>query len=148
MDNAYIRMKDIVCSKILPPIFKPGSAGSLAKLQPHLGQAIMVTRLESGQFDNYIQNIEHIYLAFMNHFPDRKLNKWKPTRYQGIMALDTHAHYFTQKHFVPSSKSIPFHSTVDPDGVLENIRGEDMVHAADNDVDYFVQLHDTENKPM
>ncbi|KAF9471244.1 hypothetical protein BDN70DRAFT_901494 [Pholiota conissans] len=148
MDNAYIRMKGIVCSKILPPISKPGPAGSLAKLRPHLCQAITVTRLGSGQFDNYIQNMEHIYLAFMNHFPDGKLDKWEPTRYQGVMALDAHAHYFTQKHFVPSSESIPFHSTVDPDGVLENIRGEDMVHAADNDVDYFVQLHDTENKPI
>ncbi|KAF9470570.1 hypothetical protein BDN70DRAFT_902002 [Pholiota conissans] len=148
MDDAYIRIQGIVCSKILPPVGKLNNPGAVSRIRPHLRQAITITGLGSDLFDNYVQNMEHIYLTFSNHFPDGKLDKWEPAMYQGVMAFDAHARYFTQKHFVPSSESIPFHSTVDPDGNLESMRGEDMVHAADNEVDYFVQMHNTDNKTI
>lgn len=108
-------------------------------MRPHMRQAVTITGLGNTVFDHCLHNMEKAYLAFANHFPANRLDQWEPTRLGNYIALDAHTRYFSQKHFVPSTESLPFHHTVDPEGVLESMRGDDLVHAADNDVDYFSQ---------
>jgi hypothetical protein len=92
--------------------------------------------------------MEKTYVAFANHFPPDRLEQWEPTQHGEHIALDSHARYFSHQHFVPSTESLPFHQTVDPEGVLESMRGDSLVHAADNEVDYFAQYTDKDGQVL
>jgi hypothetical protein len=59
--------------------------------------------------------------------------------YEGDLALDFHARYFTDRELVPHEKHIPFDQLVDPAHILEDLRGAGFIHSADNHVEYCVR---------
>ncbi|KAF8161993.1 hypothetical protein BJ912DRAFT_924476 [Pholiota molesta] len=138
MEDAFIRLQGILCSKMLPPVSKTINSASAIRSRPHLRQAVTITGLGNTVFEHYLHNMEKAYVAFTNHFPPDRLEQWEPTQHGEHIALDSHTR----------TESLPFHQTVDPEGVLESMRGDSLVHAADNEVDYFVQYTDKDGQVL
>jgi hypothetical protein len=70
------------------------------------------------------------------HFPDGKINNWENTTYEGHIATDFNARYFTNRNSARSEANLPFLEGVDPDGVLAGLRHHDLIHGPDNQVMY------------
>jgi hypothetical protein len=64
------------------------------------------------------------------------LSDWQPATYEGDHALDINSRYFTPRRNVPHERGQPFGIGVDPKGVLNEIRGQDMIHGNENKVEY------------
>lgn len=60
--------------------------------------------------------------------------------YEGHVAIDIHARYFTQRKNAPNEQNLPFADGVDPDGTLAGLRKHDLIHGPDNKVSYLKLL--------
>jgi hypothetical protein len=77
-----------------------------------------------------------IYTQMASIFPDGKVFKWENTTYEGHIATDFNARYFTNRSNARNEANLPFLEGVDPDGVLAELRGHDLIHGGDNQVTY------------
>lgn len=69
-------------------------------------------------------------------FPEGTMQKWEHSYYEGHIATDFNARYFTNRSNARNEANLPFLEGVDPGGVLAELRGHDLIHGADNQVAY------------
>ena len=69
-------------------------------------------------------------------FPEGTTNMWQSTLYEGHIAIDVHARYFTACKTAPKEANLSFSQGVNPDGVLSRLRKHDLIHGPDNKVAY------------
>lgn len=69
-------------------------------------------------------------------FPEGTIHKWENSHYEGHIATEFNARYFTNRSNAKNESNLPFLEGVDPDGVLAELRGHDLIHGADNQVAY------------
>jgi hypothetical protein len=77
-----------------------------------------------------------IYAKMGSIFPEGTMQKWENSSYEGHIATEFNARYFTNRSDTQNEANLPFLEGVDPDGVLAELRGHDLIHGADNQVTY------------
>lgn len=80
----------------------------------------------------------------MSYFLEGSTTPWQTATYEGHVALDFHARYFTLRKDTPNERHLPFVDRVDPDGFLESLRRHDLIHGPDNQVMYLKLLENNE----
>jgi hypothetical protein len=100
----------------------------------HLHQSIQLTGLETDTFERAIESIVLIHTFFSWEFKEGLLKTWQPSVFGGSHALDASNRYFTLRCQNPHVVNIPFNEHVDPDRILSELTGSDLVHCKENRV--------------
>lgn len=102
----------------------------------------MLTGLSTEAFDKAAVACTMAYDMFSAQFPPESTFPCQTTVYEGHPAIDFNARYFTKRSDAPNEGNLPFEGGVDPDGILEKLRGQDLIHGPDNRVQYLTLLDD------
>jgi hypothetical protein len=105
-------------------------------MRPHIRQAVTITGLALPTFQRAVENMEKIHLAFSNAFPPDVVEPWQPAYFRDFFAIDAHSRYFTKTYLVPDQDRFPFDQPTDPEGILTSMEDGELIHTADNHVDY------------
>lgn len=109
----------------------------MAKQRPFIRQQVNITGVGSVQFEESVEKIIQIHIAFANNFPDDMLDQWQYGDFTGFKTLDARTRYFDRRSpFAEQTESIPFNDLIDPEGVLQSMIGDGFYHGEDNHVDY------------
>jgi hypothetical protein len=111
-----------------------------------LRQGLSITGLGSLTFDEAVESAYGLYHRFERQFTEGSLEKWTKSTYQGHSALDISNRYLTPKRDAPAAEHIPFPTSVDPQGILEEMAKSDYVHSEDNEVYYYSYNIDEDHK--
>jgi hypothetical protein len=87
-------------------------------------------------FDKTLEGLARVHRCFGDLLPDGNLERIQAVSIDGSTALACHTRYFTARrssHFIDQQ---PFGPGVDPNGYLENLRGDAYIHTQDNVVQY------------
>lgn len=71
---------------------------------------------------------------------------WEPATHGQSMAIDIANRYFTPRHDHSNEERLDFDPSVDPNGILQRLMGEDLIHLAENRVEYYEQLKQPNGK--
>ncbi|KAJ2913530.1 hypothetical protein MD484_g6886, partial [Candolleomyces efflorescens] len=135
-EEVTICIPGILCSKTLPPFTRTPAVKSPKHVR-HLRQFVRLTGLALGSFDESALKLDEVNQLFEASLPPTyHLQRLATQQYEGDVALDVHARYFTDRASVPTVKHVPFSPDVDPHHILEAIRGPQFIHAPENDVQY------------
>ncbi|KAF8895084.1 hypothetical protein BD779DRAFT_1668436 [Infundibulicybe gibba] len=99
----------------------------------------MLTGIGSPTFELAVKAADEIYDIFHREFPEGRLERWQSERHGAFTGLAMSNRYFTPKRDAPDMIHIPFGTTIDPRGILENMRKEGYVHGEENEVMYYNQ---------
>ncbi|KAG2020177.1 hypothetical protein CC2G_005545 [Coprinopsis cinerea AmutBmut pab1-1] len=108
----------------------------------NLRQFVKLTGLGSPSFDLVGDAMVSILKLFKHTLGEDGLTGVEPKLYEGEVALDFHARYFTDREAAPQEKHVPFDERVDPRGILETLRGTRLIHGPDNRVEYCIKVID------
>jgi hypothetical protein len=111
----------------------------LEKKRFYIKQAVTLTGLSTAAFDRASSVCEEIYRKMSNSFPDGQINHWQNAAYEGHLATNFTARYFTSRKDAKHEANLSFLEGVDPDGVLEALRRHDLIHGPDNQVTFLGQ---------
>ncbi|KAF8973568.1 hypothetical protein BDZ97DRAFT_1647707, partial [Flammula alnicola] len=128
----------ILCGSDLPPLQARDTA-NLKRKATYIRQAVRLTGLGAISFENATDTIRSVQQLLSTHLRD---DLWQAASYEGHTAIDASARYFTPRRFVPQERGQAFENGVDPNGVLADIRGQDLIHGSDNKVDYLREYQD------
>ena len=103
-------------------------------------QRVRITGLSTEVFDKAVLAYTMVYDKMSAQFPLESTLPWQATVYKGHPAMDFNAWYFTKRSNAPNETNLPFEAGVDPRGVLEKLRGQDLIHGPDNCVRYLQHL--------
>ena len=117
------------------PVFKDETKG-LRNIRQH----VQVTGGESIYFASYQESFRKIYDIFSAALPNEKLEPFQLGMYEGDLAIDSHNRYFTECRLAPQEEHTDFPPTIDPSGILNDIRTHKFIHSADNQVDYVIGI--------
>jgi hypothetical protein len=87
-----------------------------------------------------LEGILLMHDLFQRSLPEGSLEKWQPGVSSGHRSIEAANRCFTPIKFCSDSAPIPFHSLVDPKGVLAALNDRDHVHSSDNEVRYFERV--------
>ncbi|KAJ7587639.1 hypothetical protein C8J56DRAFT_1050881 [Mycena floridula] len=138
-EEVVLRFCGILASKHLPPI------QNQVRLPIKASQSIAITGLDSKQFENTIMCISEICEHFDRSFPDNAMARWMPNKLDNSNydLVQVSNRYFTKKQDANPEDKIPISTEIDPHNYLTRAAGQELVHTADNIVDYF-QIHEKE----
>jgi hypothetical protein len=102
----------------------------------YIKQGVTLTGLSTGGFEKAASICTDIYAKMSGYFPEDKMNHWENATYEGHSATNFSARYFTSRADAKHEANLPFLEGVDPDGVLEKLRRQDLIHGPDNQVPY------------
>ena len=105
-------------------------------------QAVRLTGLSTDAFGKATTACETMHSKVSAYFPEGSLNCWQSTLYEGHVAIDFNARYFTLRKHSPNEQNLPFSDGVDPHGFLAKLRKHDLLHGTDNKVEYLKWLGD------
>ncbi|KAK7019817.1 hypothetical protein VNI00_017906 [Paramarasmius palmivorus] len=104
-----------------------------------LQQRVLLTGLNTSTFTDALEG-----LAIMNNVLRLNVRDDNPKPLavvvDGFTALDISNRYFTSRRFAQEDEHIPFSTDIDPNGILEGLRGHSMVHTSDNVVEYYQRV--------
>jgi hypothetical protein len=103
----------------------------------HLRQGVKLTGLDTETFGRAIDSIVLIHTIFSRQFKEGLWETWQPSAFGGGRAIDMSNRYFTSRRRDTQAASIPFHKDVDPEGILSEIAGADLIHCEENRVLYY-----------
>ncbi|EFI27784.1 hypothetical protein CC1G_14707 [Coprinopsis cinerea okayama7 len=143
--ETYFKVIGVLCSKVLPPFQTTPKIRTLQHLR-NLRQFVKVTGLGSTSFSLAGGAMESVVELFKQALGSDALVGTEEKLYEGDLALDFHARYFTDREVAPQEKHIPFDDLVDPQQILETLRGTRFIHGPDNRVEYCVKRVDPDGK--
>ncbi|KAJ2913339.1 hypothetical protein MD484_g7076, partial [Candolleomyces efflorescens] len=144
-EEITVRIPGIICSKTLPPVERRLTATTKNQIR-NLRQYVKITGLGSLQFADLEEKVELVYQRFLGAIKEGVQHPGF-TPHEGDSAIHLHSRYFTERRFAPNLCHTPFSKDVDPLHILEDLRGADYIHAADNDVQYLKKIQDGQNAP-
>ena len=97
----------------------------------------MLTGLDTENFGRAIESIVLIHTVFSRRFKEGLLENWRPSVFGSGHALDVSNRYFTSHRLDTQAISVPFHKDVDPEGILSQIAGAELIHCEENRVLYY-----------
>ncbi|KAH6879339.1 hypothetical protein BKA70DRAFT_1127310, partial [Coprinopsis sp. MPI-PUGE-AT-0042] len=136
-EEIVLKVQGILCNRMLPPVPQhciPKSIGALKNLRQH----VKLTGLSEDTFDNATRAISEMHAWFQEAIPNGTLNPIDFVPFEGHLAIEAHARYFTDRSLVPYECNAPFMPFVDPNRTLQNAQIDCLLHASDNQVEYCV----------
>ncbi|KAJ7197903.1 hypothetical protein C8J57DRAFT_1737544 [Mycena rebaudengoi] len=109
----------------------------------YLSQRVSISGYGTEDFADSMGKKEELYGLFERYFPEgtmRNTNIAAPLKHD-IFAAATRL--FTPKADAPNGRDIPFPPQMDPIGVLEQLKGSDLMHVKENQVVCMKRLRDT-----
>jgi hypothetical protein len=98
---------------------------------------VRLTGLSTVAFGRAAAASDETFRKMGAQFEENKINKWENTLYEGHVATDYNARYFTNRSEAKNEVNLPFVKGVDPNGILADLRGQDLIHGPDNQVMYY-----------
>ncbi|RXW12852.1 hypothetical protein EST38_g13002 [Candolleomyces aberdarensis] len=160
LEEAAFRVPGFLCSKTLPPILRSvcarggidGSAsvtiddrdGRRNEVVEHakkLRQHVKVTAFGSTLYSTLQEKAADIFKVFEDNSHHINIRPSDRKLWDGEICFDFHSRYFTERKHVPSVKHAPFPQEVDPLHILEDLKGEDLLHLEENDVQYCEKVY-------
>ncbi|EAU82077.1 hypothetical protein CC1G_09679 [Coprinopsis cinerea okayama7 len=141
--EAYFRVVGVICSKVLPPVLHKPRLLSPAHLR-NLRQFVKLTGFGSDSFAMGCHAVKQMVDKLRQHLKVASdcITGAEEKMYEGDAALDFHARYFTDRELIPHEKHIPFNDFVDPNHILEDLRGAAFIQGPDNHVEYCMRTVD------
>ncbi|KAK7037326.1 hypothetical protein VNI00_011317 [Paramarasmius palmivorus] len=120
----------------LPPILRPFGRSASPR---HIKQRLLLAGFNTDTFTTALIGLDRIDdLLRLNIREDvpHKLN----TQASGQQAIEISNRYFTSKRMAITEEQIEIPTYVDPKGILESIKGENLVHTTENQVEYYQRV--------
>lgn len=109
--------------------------------EPHrrqyMRQSVMLTGLSSPKFDEAIASVYAIQGMFKQTSVNRSMEEWTPSLFQEHLSIDVGNRYFTPRQFALQDQEVAFDASVDPDNILSQGMGDQLVHVEENHVEYY-----------
>ena len=102
-----------------------------------LQQNISVTGFDTAIFLKELEVIDKINVWLDRHFQAGALARWVDKHDGGTVSLDIGNRIFTPSRLTAVEDRAAFSPDVDPYGSLAKLAGDEFVHAADNEVNYY-----------
>ena len=103
----------------------------------HAKQSIVITGLGSPFFESYLDATTHIHHLFSRNITTGSLETWQPDSFEGCAALSLGNCYYTNRHDQGASEDLPFSADMDPHGILERGKAQQLVHLTENQIRYY-----------
>lgn len=100
-------------------------------------QSVMLTGLSSPIFDEAIRSVYQIQDMFRRTAVDGTMEEWTPSVFQEHQSIDIGNRYFTPRQYALQDQQIAFSANIDPDNILLNAMGDNLVHVEENHVEYY-----------
>ncbi|KAH6909729.1 hypothetical protein BKA70DRAFT_1561420 [Coprinopsis sp. MPI-PUGE-AT-0042] len=139
--EAHFRLSGIICSKVLPPIISKPRIAEEKHLR-NLRQFVKVTGFASPTFHEIQDKLDDIMDLFRQALGPLKLTSTEGKLWEGQVAVDCHARYFTDRESASQEKHLEFGEGVDPMNILDDLRGASLIHGSDNKVEYLTKMQD------
>ncbi|KAF8900227.1 hypothetical protein CPB84DRAFT_1747491 [Gymnopilus junonius] len=95
MEEFPLHVQGILTAEKLPPVTR-NSGSDLKRYRPYMHQEVTITGLGSEIFETCYKNIQQIYMAFSNTFPEGTLDGWQHTTFSTFNAIEAGARYFSR----------------------------------------------------
>jgi hypothetical protein len=100
-------------------------------------QSVMLTGLSSPKFDEAIASVYAIQGMFRQTPINSSMEEWMPSIFQEHLSIDVGNRYFTPRQYALQDQEIAFSASVDPDNILSQAMGDQLVHVEENHVEYY-----------
>ncbi|KAF8867578.1 hypothetical protein CPB84DRAFT_1757300 [Gymnopilus junonius] len=87
MEEFPLHVQGILTVEKLPPVTR-NSGSDLKRYHPYMRQEVTITGLGSEIFETCYKNIQQIYMAFSNTFPEGTLDGWQHTTFSTFNAIE------------------------------------------------------------
>ena len=88
------------------------------------------------RFGSFKENMEVVYNLFSRELRTGKLEAFELGMYEGTLAMDSHSCYFMERRLAPQETHTDIPATIDPNGILNNLRTQKFIYGPDNHVDF------------
>ena len=88
------------------------------------------------RFGSFKENMEVVYNLFSRELRTGKLEAFELGMYEGALTMDSHSRYFTERRLAPQETHTDIPATIDPNGILNNLRTQKFIYGPDNHVDF------------
>lgn len=110
---------------------------AMVKQRPYIRQQVNITGVGNAEFEESVEKMIQMHIAFANNFPDNMLEPWQYGDFAGFKTLGAQTHYFDRRgRSADQTRAMPFDKLVDPEGILRSMIGDGFYHGEDNHVDY------------
>jgi hypothetical protein len=106
------------------------------KAAAFIRQYVALTGFDLEFFNKTLEGLARVHRLFGDVLPAKNLEPLQLVSINGLAALACHTRYFTPRRLCLSAVQQPFSPGVDPNGDLENLKGDTYVHTEDNVVQY------------
>ena len=110
--------------------------GRIQKFAAIARQYIALTGLNLDLFDDALEGLARVHRFFEDSLPPNSIESFQLPTIEGSSVLASHTRYFTPRRNSLSLILENFGPGVDPNGVLEYLKGSNFVHTEDNVVQY------------
>ena len=100
-------------------------------------QSVMLTGLSSPMFDGAVASVYQIQDMFRRTVVNGTMEEWTPSLFQEHVSIDVGNRYFTPRKYALQDEQIAFSANTDPDNILLEAMGDQLVHVAENHVEYY-----------
>ena len=112
-----------------------------------LKQVIRLTGFGSDDFEKAVEGIANIATFMGEHLERGDIESWRPERFRCWKALELGNRYFVHQNSEGDMIPVPLPSSIDPDGVLTALAGDEWVHTEENEVSYYRLTVNSDGKP-
>ncbi|EAU84994.1 hypothetical protein CC1G_04090 [Coprinopsis cinerea okayama7 len=143
----HFKFFGVLCDRNLPPLThvpRRRDAGTIRNLRQH----VRITGLGDEHFQRVADSVFSAQTLFCDSLGGpRQVTPPSSLPYEGFTTIDAHARYFTDRTANPFESHQPFLPGVDPNNILESLRGEKFIHTMDNQVEYAVRVENDGENP-
>ncbi|THU79414.1 hypothetical protein K435DRAFT_697816, partial [Dendrothele bispora CBS 962.96] len=128
--ETIFRLQGVIYEKELPPL-------KISRYPLYLRQHVGITGLGLSYMTRAIENLHQIFASFQRTLNQEELTPWTgDNSYQPFEGVTANCRYFTAGTNASTRQSIPFQKDVDPEGVLQQMLRDGIVHTEENAVLY------------
>ncbi|TFK60226.1 hypothetical protein BDN72DRAFT_905154 [Pluteus cervinus] len=143
-DEIVFTIQGFIIEKSLPPV---RTAPRLLDTQPYLlEQRISISGLNTPTFERSVSALLDLFPVLVRQFPDGQFDSFQfgncPVTDGRVVSFSNR--YFTRKKDAPGLTPAPFPTQVDPLGILKGKLSSALIHTQENDVEYYIQLTDSD----
>ncbi|THU78561.1 hypothetical protein K435DRAFT_845747 [Dendrothele bispora CBS 962.96] len=135
-EEVIFRLPGIIYERELPPIRRT-STGISHNAAPYLRQHIGITGLNLSYMTAVIENLHRLHTKFDRALTGEEFDAWSPDMsYREHESVTANCRYFMVGHTAVGRPAVQFQPGVDPDGVLNKMICDTIIHTEDNVVLY------------
>lgn len=106
------------------------------KKRRYLRQGVQITGISSATFKSIVAELEQIHTVFERYFSPGTLRPWVAGSFQEHAAIDISNRYLTPVKDAAGIKSVVPPPEIDPQRILQQIKGSEFIHCTENEVLY------------